>query len=276
MTGKLYIVATPIGNLEDITLRALNILREVDLIAAEDTRQTLKLLNHFEITKPLISYHRHNEEIKSDVLIEKIKKGENIALVSDAGTPGICDPGESVIKKAIEENIEVIPIPGACAMINALIASGIETKEFCFLGFLPLNKKLRKEKLEEIKKANKTTIIYEAPHKMKATLEDLKEVIENRKVVLARELTKIHEQFIRGNIDELLNKIDDLKGEMILILEATHKTEDSKNEFECLSLEEHYKYYEKQGLNKKEIIKKIANDRKVSKNEIYMKFIKKP
>ena len=276
MEGKLYIVATPIGNLEDITLRALNILREVDLIAAEDTRHTLKLLNHFEITKPLISYHRHNEEIKSDVLIEKIKKGENIALVSDAGTPGICDPGESVIKKAIEENIEVIPIPGACAMINALIASGIETKEFCFLGFLPLNKKLRKEKLEEIKKANKTTIIYEAPHKMKATLEDLKEVIENRKVVLARELTKIHEQFIRGNIDELLNKIDDLKGEMILIIEATHETEDSKNEFECLSLEEHYKYYEKQGLNKKEIIKKIANDRKVSKNEIYMKFIKKP
>ena len=276
MTGKLYIVATPIGNLEDITLRALNILREVDLIAAEDTRQTLKLLNHFEITKPLISYHRHNEEIKSDVLIEKIKKGENIALVSDAGTPGICDPGESVIKKAIEENIEVIPIPGACAMINALIASGIETKEFCFLGFLPLNKKLRKEKLEEIKKANKTTIIYEAPHKMKATLEDLKEAIENRKVVLARELTKIHEQFIRGNIEELLNKIDDLKGEMILIIEATHKIEDNKNEFECLSLEEHYKYYEKQGLNKKEIIKKIANDRKVSKNEIYMKFIKKP
>ena len=276
MSGKLYLVATPIGNLEDITLRALNILREVDLIAAEDTRQTLKLLNHFEITKPLISYHRHNEEVKSDILIEKIKKGENIALVSDAGTPGICDPGESVIKKAIEENIEVIPIPGACAMVNALIASGIETKEFCFLGFLPLNKKLRKEKLEEIKKANKTTIIYEAPHKMKATLEDLKEVIENRKVVLARELTKIHEQFIRGNIDELLNKIDDLKGEMILILEATHETEDSKNEFECLSLEEHYKYYEKQGLNKKEIIKKIANDRKVSKNEIYMKFIKKP
>ena len=276
MEGKLYIVATPIGNLEDITLRALNILREVDLIAAEDTRHTLKLLNHFEITKPLISYHRHNEEVKSDILIEKIKKGENIALVSDAGTPGICDPGESVIKKAIEENIEVIPIPGACAMINALIVSGIETKEFCFLGFLPLNKKLRKEKLEEIKKANKTTIIYEAPHKMKATLEDLKEVIENRKVVLARELTKIHEQFIRGNIEELLNKIDDLKGEMILIIEATHETEDSKNEFECLSLEEHYKYYEKQGLNKKEIIKKIANDRKVSKNEIYMKFIKKP
>ena len=240
MEGKLYIVATPIGNLEDITLRALNILREVDLIAAEDTRQTLKLLNHFEITKPLISYHRHNEEIKRDVLIEKIKKGENIALVSDAGTPGICDPGESVIKKAIEENIEVIPIPGACAMINALIASGIETKEFCFLGFLPLNKKLRKEKLEEIKKANKTTIIYEAPHKMKATLEDLKEVIENRKVVLARELTKIHEQFIRGNIEELLNKIDDLKGEMILIIEGNLNKIEEDNVIDNLTLEEHF------------------------------------
>ena len=180
MNGKLYIVATPIGNLEDITLRALRILKEVDLIAAEDTRQTLKLLNHFEIAKPLISYHRHNEEIKSDILIEKLKNGENIALVSDAGTPGICDPGEEVIKKAIEENIEVIPIPGPCAMINALIASGISTKEFNFLGFLPLNKKLRKEKLEEIKKSEKTIIIYEAPHKMKSTLEDLKDILEDR------------------------------------------------------------------------------------------------
>lgn len=273
MNGKLYIVATPIGNLEDITLRALRILKEVDLIAAEDTRQTLKLLNHFEITKPLISYHRHNEEIKSDILIEKLKNGENIALVSDAGTPGICDPGEEVIKKAIEENIEVIPIPGACAMINALIASGIETKEFNFLGFLPLNKKLRKEKLEEIKKSEKTVIIYEAPHKMKSTLEDLKNILGNRKIVLARELTKIHEEFVRKNIDELLNEIDNLKGEMILIIEGAFKVFEEENELNNLSLEEHYKYYEKQGLDKKEIIKKIAKDRNVNKNEIYMKFI---
>ena len=186
MSGKLYIVATPIGNLEDITLRALRILKEVDLIAAEDTRQTLKLLNHFEIAKPLVSYHRHNEEIKSDILINKLINGENIALVSDAGTPGICDPGEEIIKKAIEENIEVIPIPGACAMINALIASGISTVEFNFLGFLPLNKKLRKEKIEEIKKSEKTIILYEAPHKMKSTLQDLKNILENRKIVLAR------------------------------------------------------------------------------------------
>ena len=148
--GKLYIVATPIGNLEDITLRAINTLKEVDLIAAEDTRHTLKLLNHLEISKPMISYHRHNEEIRCDNLIKELKLGKNIALVSDAGTPGICDPGEEIIKKCIEENIIIVPIPGACAMINALICSGINTKEFNFLGFLPLNKKSRKEKLEEI------------------------------------------------------------------------------------------------------------------------------
>ena len=274
MNGKLYIVATPIGNLEDITLRALRILKEVDLIAAEDTRQTLKLLNHFEISKPLISYHRHNEDIKSNILIEKLKNGENIALVSDAGTPGICDPGEEVIKKAIEENIEVIPIPGACAMINALIASGLNTSEFSFLGFLPLNKKLRNEKIEEIKKSEKTIIIYEAPHKMKNTLQDLKEIINDRKIVLARELTKIHEEFIRKNINELLDNIDNLKGEMILIIEGNKKENNEENELNLLSIEEHYKYYEKQGYDKKEIIKKIAKDRNVNKNEIYMKFIK--
>ena len=273
MNGKLYIVATPIGNLEDITLRALKILREVDIIAAEDTRQTLKLLNHFEISKPLISYHRHNEEIKSNKLIEKLKKGENIALVSDAGTPGICDPGEEVIKKAIEEKIEVIPIPGACAMINALIASGLDTKEFYFLGFLPINKKLRKEKIEKIKKSEKTIIIYEAPHKMKNTLEDLKGILKNRKIVLARELTKIHEEFIRKNIEELLEDVNNLKGEMILIIEGAEREKNVENELNTLSLEEHYKYYEKQGFDKKEIIKKISKDRNVSKNDIYMKFI---
>ena len=252
---------------------ALNILKNVDLIAAEDTRQTLKLLNHFEISKPLISYHRHNEETKSDRLIEKLNNGENIALVSDAGTPGICDPGEEVIKKAIEEKIDVIPIPGACAFVNALIASGLDTKEFTFLGFLPLNKKLRKEKLDEINKSEKTIIIYEAPHKMKNTLTDLKNILNNRKIVLARELTKIHEEFIRSNIDELIENINNIKGELILIIEgATEKTEE-ENKLNNLTLEEHYKYYEKQGFDKKEIIKKIAKDRNVNKNEIYMKFI---
>ena len=273
MFGKLYIVATPIGNLEDITLRALRILKEVDLIAAEDTRQTLKLLNHFQISKPLISYHRHNEDIKSNILIEKLKNGENIALVSDAGTPGICDPGEEVIKKAIEENIDVIPIPGACAFVNALIASGLNTKEFIFLGFLPLNKKLRKEKLEEINKSDKTIIIYEAPHKMKNTLIDLKEILKNRKIVLARELTKIHEEFIRKDIDELLENIDNLKGEMILIIEGIEDKVEEESELNLLTLEEHYNYYKNKGFEKKEIIKRIAKDRNVNKNEIYMKFI---
>ena len=275
MIGKLYIVATPIGNLEDITLRALRVLKEVDLIAAEDTRQTLKLLNHYEINKPLISYHRHNEETKSEILIEKLRNGENIALVSDAGTPGICDPGEEVIKKAIEDNIEVIPIPGACAMINALIVSGISTTEFEFLGFLPLNKKLRRQKLKEIENSSKTIIIYEAPHKMKTTLGDLKEILKDRKIVLARELTKIHEEFIRKSIDELLSEIDTIKGEMILIIEGNKiDTEECKN-FDEISLEDHYKLYEEKGLNKKEIIKQIAKDRNVNKNEIYMYFLEK-
>ena len=250
MNGKLYIVATPIGNLEDITIRALNILKEVDLIAAEDTRHTLKLLNHYEITKPLISYHRHNEDKKKEVLIEKLKNGENIAIVSDAGTPGICDPGEEVIKQAIEENIEVIPIPGACAFVNALICSGIDTKEFTFLGFLPINKKLRKEKLEEIKKETKTTILYEAPHKLKTTLEDLGEILGDRQIAIARELTKIHEEFIRGTIEEIIRKTENLKGEFVIIIEGTSIKTEVENELNELSLEEHYKFYEKQGLDK--------------------------
>ena len=269
--GTLYIVATPIGNLEDITLRAINVLKNVDLIAAEDTRHTLKLLNHLEISKPLISYHRHNEDIKTDVLLKELKQGKQIALVSDAGTPGICDPGEEVIKKCIEEGIQIVPIPGACAMVNALICSGLDTKEFLFMGFLPLNKKNRREKLEEIKNETKTIILYEAPHKLEATLKDLKDIIEDRKIVLARELTKIHEEYIRENIDVLIEKAKDIKGEIVLIIEGAKKKED--NHLMELSLEEHYAYYEKQGLSKKDIIKQIAKDRNVNKNEIYQKFI---
>ncbi len=271
--GILYIVATPIGNLEDITLRAIRILNEVDVIAAEDTRHTLKLLNHLEISKPLISYHRHNEDVKSELLIKKLQEGQNVAIVSDAGTPGICDPGEEIIKKCIELEIKVIPIPGACAMINSLICSGIDTKEFIFLGFLPLNKKLRKEKIEEIEKANKTIIIYEAPHKIEDTLQDLKKVIDaKRKIVIAREITKIYEEFIRGNIDEIISKAKGLKGEIVLIIEG-NKEEIEKNNWNNLTLEEHYKIYEVQGFTKKEIVKKIAKDRNLSKNEVYQNFI---
>ena len=274
MNGILYLVATPIGNLEDITLRALRILKEVDLIAAEDTRHTLKLLNHFEINKPLISYHRHNEEIKKDILIEKLKNGQNIALVTDAGTPGISDPGEVIVKEAIKNNIQIFAIPGACAAINALICSGLDTKEFVFIGFLPLNKKLRKEKLNEIKNETKTLILYEAPHKLNDTLQDLKNILENRKIVLAREQKKIHEEFIRGDINYIIERNNNLKGEMILIIEGTQKKEEEVF-LNNLSLEEHYMYYEKMGLNKKDIIKKIAKDRGVNKNDIYMNFVKK-
>ena len=270
--GDLYIVATPIGNLDDITLRAIKILNMVDIIAAEDTRHTLKLLNHLEISKPLISYHRHNEEVKSEELINKLLEGKNIAVVTDAGTPGISDPGEEIVKVAIKNNIEIIPIPGACAAINALIISGLSTKEFVFLGFLPLNKKLRNQKLEEIKCEKKTIIIYEAPHKLKTTLEDLKDILEDREVVIVKELTKIYEKVIRGTVDEVIENSENPKGEYIILIEGSKK-ENEENKLIELSLEEHYKFYENQGLNKKKIIKKIAKDRNVDKNEIYMKFI---
>lgn len=277
MNGKLYLVATPIGNLEDITLRAIKTLKQVDIIAAEDTRHTLQLLNHLEISKPLISYHRHNEEIKSKDLINLLLEGKNIALVSDAGTPVISDPGEEIVKLAIENNIEIIPIPGACALITALISSGIDSKEFTFIGFLPLNKKLRKEKLSEIQNSTKTIILYEAPHKIKNTLEDLVNLTEERKIVLARELTKIHEEFITGTAKELVEKINTPKGEFVIIIQA-NKENKLQNDIELLnnlSIEEHFEYYKNKGLEKKEIIKQIAKDRNVTKNEIYIKLLDK-
>lgn len=270
-------MATPIGNLEDITFRAIRILKEVDLIAAEDTRQTLKLLNHYEISKPLISYHRHNEEIKVDGLIDKLKEGENIALVSDAGTPVISDPGEIIVKEAIKNDIQVIPVPGACAAINALIASGLNAKEFCFIGFLSLNKKIRKEQLEKIKKENKTIILYEAPHKLKQTLNDLAKILENRQIVIARELTKIHEEFLRGTTSEILEKYTEPKGEHIILISGNEIKEDAYEKVltDKMTMKEHYLFYEKQGFTKNEIIKKIAKDKGVNKNEIYQLFIKK-
>ena len=277
MKGKLYLVATPIGNLEDITLRALRILKEVDLIAAEDTRHTLGLLNHFEISKPLISYYKQNEKTKSEMLIEKLLEGKNIAIVSDAGTPGISDPGEEIVKVAIENEIEIIPIPGACAFVNALIASGLSSREFAFIGFLSAIKKDKKEKLEEIKYETKTLILYEAPHKLKGTLESILEVLGNRRIVLARELTKIHEEFIRDNVSNILDRIDEVKGEFVILIEGNSE---SKKDIELAdlnnkSLEEHYEFYSAQGFEKKEIIKKIAKDRNLSKNEIYQYFLDK-
>ena len=277
MLGKLYLVATPIGNLEDITFRAINILKEVDLIAAEDTRHTLKLLNHYEINKPLISYHRHNEDVKSDILISKLLDGRNIAIVTDAGTPGISDPGEEIVKEAIKNNIEVVPIPGACALVNALIASGLNTKEFAFYGFLPLNKKNRNSMFDRIKKEDKTVILYEAPHKLMKTLEDILEIVGDVSCVLAKELTKIHEEFIRDNISEViknLNEKDSIKGEYIILLDLTNNTNnDIEDDIIEKSIEEQYEFYKSQGMLKKDIIKQIAKNKNVPKNEIYKLFI---
>ena len=274
MIGKLYIVATPIGNLGDITYRAVEILKSVNLIAAEDTRQTLKLLNHLNISKPMISYYKEVERDKSIVIIDKLKEGKNIAIVSDAGTPGISDPGECVIKRAIEEKIQVIPIPGACAAISSLIGSGLSTNQFLFIGFLSTKKKDKIEKLNELKNCTSTLIFYEAPHKIKETLKNMLEVLGDRRISIARELTKIHEEFIRGNISDIINTIEE-RGEMVIIVEGSDISE-KELEIEVrnqMTLEEHYNFYKKQGLEKKEIIKKIAKDRNVNKNEIYKFFI---
>lgn len=276
MSGKIYLIATPIGNLEDITYRAVQVLKEVDIIAAEDTRHSLKLLNYLKISKPMISYHRHNEDTKTEVLIKLLNEGKNIGLITDAGTPGISDPGEEIVKSAIENKIEIIPIPGACALINALITSGLSTKEFAFYGFLPLDNKLREEKINDIKNQNKTIIIYEAPHRLIKTLEEIRKNFGNIYIVIAKELTKIHEQFYRGTIEDVIENLGEPKGEFIIMFEVHSKTEKQK-EVEALNkmtLEEQYKYYENQGFNKKEIIKIIAKNNKVPKDTIYKKFIK--
>ena len=263
MKGKLYIVATPIGNLDDITYRAVNVLKSVDLIAAEDTRHTLKLLNHLDISKPLISYYKENERVKSKIIIEKLNEGLNVAVVSDAGTPGISDPGVQVIRDAIFENIQVIPIPGACAAINSLICSGMDTSQFMFVGFL-----------NEVKNVTSTLIFYEAPHKIVETLNNMLEVLGDRNISIGRELTKIHEEFIRGKISKVLDMIEP-RGEMVVIVEGSEKSEEmlELEKRNMMSLEEHYSFYEKQGLEKKEIIKRIAKDRGVGKNEIYKEFV---
>ena len=252
--GILYLVATPIGNLEDITIRALNVLKNVDLIAAEDTRHTLGLLNHFEIKKPLISYYKEIEKEKSNILINKLLEGINIALVSDAGTPGISDPGEEIVKCAIENNIKVVPIPGASALINALIASGLSTKEFTFIGFLSGTNSEKKNKLKELEVFG-----------------------SNRKIVVCKELTKIHESFYRATLSTIREQIVDYKGEYVLVLEGSDvsKNDAKINELSSMDLDSHYNYYLEKGMTKKDIIKQIAKDRNVKKDEIYKYFLDK-
>lgn len=274
MSGILYLVATPIGNLEDITLRAINVLRDADYVAAEDTRHTLKLLNHLQISKPLISCYKENELIKSDVIISKLLEGNNIALVSDAGTPVISDPGEEIVHIAIENDITVVPVPGPCALISGLIASGISAKEFCFIGFLPVNKSEKINKLSSLYDIDKTLIFYEAPHKLQNTLVAINEVLGNRKISLARELTKIHEEFTYGFVRDVLDNLKEPKGEYVIIVEGN---QDNKDEIVIKlnegSLEEHFNFYKNLGYSKKDIIKMIAKDRNVPKNEIYQHFL---
>lgn len=272
--GKLYLVPTPIGNLKDITLRALEVLENVDLVAAEDTRQSLKLLNHFNIKKTLISYHKHNEQGKSMDLIEKIKDGKSIALISDAGTPGISDPGSIIVLKCIEENIDFEVLPGATAITTALVYSGLDTSKFIFRGFLPRENKDKRIIIEELRDRKETLVFYESPHRIRETLEFLRGNLGNRKISICRELTKLHEQILRFNLDEAIDYYSekDIKGEFVLIVEGKREEEileEERAKWEGMSIEDHIKNYISEGLSKKDAIKKVAKDRKLSKSEIY-------
>lgn len=268
MKGTLYLVATPIGNLEDITFRALRTLKEVDVILAEDTRKTLKLLNHFEIKKPLISFYRHNEGVKIEQVLGMLEEGKNLALVSDAGTPAISDPGEDLVRALIENEINIVPIPGAVAAIQALICSGFDTTRFAFEGFLSINKRCRKERLEELKTEERTMLFYEAPHKLTRTLEALKETFgPDRRIVLGREITKIHEEMMRMTVQEAIDyyEVNDVKGEFVIVVEGTPKTVEEVTE----TVEELMERYLEEGVDKKEAMKLVAKEKGMSKSEVY-------
>jgi len=268
--GALYLCPTPIGNLEDITFRTLNVLKNVDLIAAEDTRHSLALLNHFEIKKPLISYFEHNKLERGPEIAEKLLAGESVALVTDAGMPAISDPGEDLVKLCIEKGIKVIPLPGANAALTALVASGIEAAKFTFQGFLPVNKKERKERLEQVKNYPETLIFYEAPHKIKATLQSMEEVLGDRKICLCRELTKKFEEFYPCFISEALEryKEEEPRGEFVIVVKGCENPQ-KETSGEEMTLEEIYEKYLSEGVDFKEAIKLAAKDKGLSKREAY-------
>ncbi|OPX45824.1 ribosomal RNA small subunit methyltransferase I [Ruminiclostridium hungatei] len=278
--GMLYLVATPIGNLQDITLRAINTLKEVELIAAEDTRQTIKLLNHFEIKKPLISYYEHNKIVKGNYLIEQLLQGKDIALVSDAGTPGISDPGEDLVRLCIENGVKVTMIPGPVAAVTGMVISGLPTGRFVFEGFLPMNKRTRQERLRQLKDETRTIIFYEAPHKLPYTLKDMYNAWGDRRIALARELTKRYEEVIRCNLSEAADRYqaEAPKGEFVVVVEGQDQKvlmEQEKDKFADMSIEEHVEKYTGEGLSKKEAIKKVAEDRGVNKRDVYNSVMKK-
>ena len=274
MSGNLYVCATPIGNLKDITLRCLDILSEVDLIAAEDTRHTIKLLNHYNIKTPLESYHEHNKDTKGKKLINILLEGKNIALVSDAGMPGICDPGEDLIKLCYENNINVSVLPGATASVTALILSGIKTRSYCFEGFLPSNKKMKQEVIKRLKNDNRTYILYEAPHHLLQTIKDIYKEIGNRNISIIKELTKKYENVFKTNLTDAIAFFEENepKGEYVLVIEGASEEDienSQKEELDKISIKEHLDKYILSGLDIKEAMKKVAKDRGISKRDVY-------
>lgn len=274
MSGKLFVVPTPIGNLKDITLRALEVLEDVDLVAAEDTRQSLKLLNHFNIKKRLISYHKFNENDKSEDIIDILKEGKNIALVSDAGTPGISDPGSVIIKKCIEEGIEFEVLTGATAVTTALVYSGLDTTKFLFRGFLPRENKERSPIIEDLKNREETLIFYESPHRLTKTLQFLYESIGDRKIAICRELTKLYEEILRMTLKEAVEyyKEKEPRGEYVLVVEGKSEEEKKREKeglWQELTIEDHIKRYMNEGINKKDAVKSVAKDRNMPKSEVY-------
>jgi 16S rRNA (cytidine1402-2'-O)-methyltransferase len=273
--GKLYLCATPIGNLEDITLRVLRVLKEADLIAAEDTRNSIKLLNHFDIRTPMTSYHEYNKYDKAKVLVEKMLQGTTVALITDAGTPGISDPGEVLVQQCYEAGVEVTSLPGPAACVTALTLSGLPTRRFCFEAFLPVDKKERKWILEELKSETRTIIVYEAPHHLVKTLEELSEALgADRKITICRELTKRYEEAYRATFAEALARFEaeDPKGECVIVIEGRSiesLQKEQQQSWEEMTIEEHMEYYENQGIDRKEAMKMVAKDRGISKRDVY-------
>lgn len=278
MQGKLYLCATPIGNLEDITFRVLRTLKEVDLIAAEDTRNSIKLLNHFDIHTPMTSYHEYNKIEKAEVLIRKMLEGTNIALITDAGTPGISDPGEDLVRMCYEAGVEVTSLPGPAACITALTLSGLPTRRFAFEAFLPSDKKERQAVLAELVDETRTIILYEAPHRLLKTLKELLDTLGNRRMTLCRELTKKHETAFASTMEEILAyyETQEPKGECVLVIEGKSRQEleqEARAKFDEMTIEEHMDLYLSQGMDKKEAMKAVAKDRGVSKRDIYQSLL---
>lgn len=274
MQGTLYLCATPIGNLEDITFRVLRILKEVDVIAAEDTRNSIKLLNHFEIHTPMTSYHEYNKFDKGRELVEQLRAGKNIALITDAGMPGISDPGEELVKMCAEAGITVTVLPGACACVTALTLSGLGTRRFAFEAFLPSDKKERQSVLEELRSETRTMIIYEAPHRLRKTLGELRDTLGNRRISVCRELTKKHETIFRTDLEAAIRhyEAEAPRGECVLVIEGRSREEMEKEKqaaWEQMTIAEHVALYEQQGIQHKEAMRLAAKDRGVSKRDIY-------